>query len=111
MCAHVWASVVKVSFRSMLRKIYVQHWIFWFKLVEFRKKNSVQSYGVKKPRYANKSMLIATSYGTDATTFRLIFCRLGLLMFYKYKIIKNEVGCRDDTVPNTVDTRRHCEEE
>ena len=27
---------------------------------------------------------------------------------YKYK---NEVGCRDDTVPKTVDTRRHCEEE
>ena len=26
------------------------------------------------------------------------------------KIIKNEVGCRDDTVPKTVDTRRHCEE-
>ena len=27
---------------------------------------------------------------------------------YKYK---NEVGCRDDTVPKTVNTRRHCEEE
>ena len=27
------------------------------------------------------------------------------------KIIKNEVGCRDDTVPKTVETRRHCEEE
>ena len=27
------------------------------------------------------------------------------------KIIKNEVGCRDDTVPKTVDTRKHCEEE
>ena len=27
------------------------------------------------------------------------------------KIIKNEVGCRDETVPKTVDTRRHCEEE
>ena len=25
--------------------------------------------------------------------------------------IKNEVGCRDDTVPKTADTRRHCEEE
>ena len=29
-------------------------------------------------------------------------------IIYKYK---NEVGCRDDTVPKTVDTRRHCEEE
>ena len=27
------------------------------------------------------------------------------------QVIKNEVGCRDDTVPKTVDTRRHCEEE
>ena len=27
------------------------------------------------------------------------------------KIIKNEIGCRDDTVPKTVDTRRHCEED
>ena len=26
-------------------------------------------------------------------------------------IIKNEVGCRDDTVPKTVETRRHCEED
>ena len=28
------------------------------------------------------------------------------LSTYKYK---NEVGCRDDTVPKTGDTRRHCE--
>ena len=27
------------------------------------------------------------------------------------KSIKNEVGCRDDTVPKTVGTRRHCKEE
>ena len=27
------------------------------------------------------------------------------------KQVKNEVGCRDDTVPKPVDTRRHCEEE
>ena len=25
--------------------------------------------------------------------------------------VKNEVECRDDTVPKTVDTRRHCEED
>ena len=24
------------------------------------------------------------------------------------KIIKNEVRCRDDTMPKTVDTRKHC---
>ena len=27
------------------------------------------------------------------------------------KLVKNEVGCRDDTVPKTGDTRRHCEVE
>ena len=27
------------------------------------------------------------------------------------KIIKNEVGCRDNTMPKTVDTRKHCEED
>ena len=35
-------------------------------------------------------------------------------MEYNYtsvKIIKNEVGCRDDTMPKTVETRRHCEED
>ena len=32
-------------------------------------------------------------------------------LYTSIKIIKNEVGCRDDTVPKTVDTRRHCEEE
>ena len=32
-------------------------------------------------------------------------------VYTSIKIIKNEVGCRDDTVPKTADTRRHCEEE
>ena len=40
-------------------------------------------------------------------------CRLPCLWLEKMsetsvKIIKNEVRCRDDTVPKTVDTRRHC---
>ena len=30
-------------------------------------------------------------------------------LYTSTKINKNEVGCRDDTVPKTVDTRRHCE--
>ena len=34
-----------------------------------------------------------------------------IAIYTSIKIIKNEVGCRDDTVPKTVDTRRHCEEE
>ena len=28
-----------------------------------------------------------------------------------YKCNENEVGCRDDTVPKTVETRRHYEED
>ena len=31
----------------------------------------------------------------------------GVTIYNKYK---NEVECRDDTVPKTVGTRRHCEE-
>ena len=27
------------------------------------------------------------------------------------KCKNHEVGCRDDTVPKTVETRRHCEED
>ena len=27
------------------------------------------------------------------------------------KITKNDVGCRDDTMPKTVEARRHCEED
>ena len=27
------------------------------------------------------------------------------------KIIKNEVGCRDETVPKMFEARRHCEED
>ena len=30
---------------------------------------------------------------------------------HNYTSIKNEVGCKDDTVSKTVDTRRYCEEE
>ena len=32
----------------------------------------------------------------------------GVPVYYtSVKIIKNEVGCRDDTVPKTIETRRH----
>ena len=34
-----------------------------------------------------------------------------LVIITSIKIIKNEVGCRDDTMPKTGDTRRHCEVE
>ena len=54
----------------------------------------------------------------------IVVCNIGLKFVTVYaeighseiiitsiKIIKNEVGCRDDAVPKTVDTRRHCKEE
>ena len=28
-----------------------------------------------------------------------------------FTLVKNEVGCREDTVSKTVETRRHCEED
>ena len=43
-------------------------------------------------------------YKMFAAIFIVVICT-------SIKIIKNEVGCRDDTVPKTVDTRRHCKEE
>ena len=45
-------------------------------------------------------VFLLSSFGLSQTT-----------IYTSVKIIKNEVGCRDDTVPKTVDTRRHCEEE
>ena len=44
------------------------------------------------------------------------YCVLAILMAEEIsetsvKISKNEVGCRDDTVPKTVETRRYCEED
>ena len=36
---------------------------------------------------------------------------IGILYSTSIKIIKNEVGCRDNTMPKTLDTRRHCEED
>ena len=37
-----------------------------------------------------------------------IFFLLFRTVRYMYDKYKNEVGCRDDTMPNTGDTRRHC---
>ena len=38
-------------------------------------------------------------------------CESHNIIMTSVKIIKNEVACRDDTVPKTVETRRHCEED
>ena len=43
--------------------------------------------------------------------YRMSLEACSMYMYTSVKIIKNEVGCRDDTMPKTVDTRRHCEEE
>ena len=34
--------------------------------------------------------------------------KMSFLFYTSVKIIKNEIRCRDDTVPKTVDTRKHC---
>ena len=52
----------------------------------------------------------------EGTVRRIVYCYAQEsycldAIYTSVKIIKNEVGCRDDTVPKTVDTRRHCEEE
>ena len=45
---------------------------------------------------SSQCLLVPTVFGTVSS-----------LHLTSVKIIKNEVGCRDDTVPKTVDTRRH----
>ena len=63
---------------------------------------------------SSQCLLVSTVFGTVSslhpTTFLHLFIQRGGI-YTSIKIIKNEVGCRDDTVPKTVDTRRHCEEE
>ena len=59
---------------------------------------------------------ICTHFAFQFTFYHTHFASYFSLKFQHYyvtsiKIIKNEVRCRDDTVPKTVDTRRHCEEE
>ena len=54
---------------------------------------------------------VANSPSMASFVWRLWLHSWALLCATSIKIIKNEVGCRDDTVPKTVDTRRHCEEE
>ena len=43
--------------------------------------------------------------------FTIMLKYSSVVIYTSVKIIKNEIGCRDDTVPKTVDTRRHCEED
>ena len=56
--------------------------------------------------YHNPYLLPATS--TKIAGMSTVYCGI---YDTSVKIIKNEVGCRDDTVPKTVETRRHCEED
>ena len=46
---------------------------------------------------------------------RIIRMRVRTWVYVNYiaskACIKNEIGCRDDNVPKTVETRRHCEED
>ena len=64
---------------------------------------------------SSQCLLVSTVFGTVSslhpTSFLMTFIYACIIDYTSIKIIKNEVGCRDDTVPKTVDTRRHCEEE
>ena len=72
---------------------------------------------------SSQCLLVSTVFGTVSslhpTSFLMIFIlvyilirAVPLLVYYtSIKIIKNEVGCRDDAMPKTGDTRRHCEVE
>ena len=60
-----------------------------------------------QPYLAVPSCVYSFWHGIVPTSY-FIFSDFYTCNIYKYK---NEVGCRDDTVPKTVDTRRHCEEE
>ena len=51
----------------------------------------------------------ATSSLTGTSSNTRYFCPD--IVITSVKSIKNEVGCRDDTVPKTVETRRNCEED
>ena len=63
-----------------------------------------QVVGSEDPENANCRLILRVDIAA--------FLHLCLLMsITSIKIIKNEIGCRDDTVPKTVGTRRHCEED
>ena len=48
------------------------------------------------------------TYSSSSNTLQVV---IYTCIYTSIKIIKNEVGCRDDIVPKTGDTRRHCEVE
>ena len=61
---------------------------------------------------SSQCLLVSTVFGTVSSLHPTSFLMIFILVIYtSVKIIKNEVGCRDDTVPKTVETRRHCEED
>ena len=61
-------------------------------------------------RFPHHNMVIVLLFQLlNGTAYSLV--TPSICKFTSIKIIKNEVGCRDDTVPKTADTRRHCEAE
>ena len=74
--------------------------------------HSVSTIQVLYPRAFLSSRGFRFSPRAFPVSLLLRFLLAWLVAIYtSIKIIKNEVGCRDDTVPKTVGTRRHCEEE
>ena len=78
----------------------------------------------RAPYSSSQLPIAARTYVRERHNFRCTYnmrmrmqfrlgCRLPILWLEKMsetsvKIIKNEVRCRDDTVPKTVDIRKHC---
>ena len=63
------------------------------------RRKSFQSSRNSSKMYVSCALMVSRSFGDFFIPYTSI------------KIIKNEIGCRDDTVPKTVGTRRHGEED
>ena len=71
--------------------------------------SAARAPGRSRTRYTAIILLYCTRLASEPTVLAILMAEK--MSGTSVKIIKNEVGCRDDTVPKTVETRRHCEED
>ena len=63
------------------------------------------------PGLEQNELMVAYGYSYYAgTPWTVGHCK-GKVFYTRVKIIINEVGCKNDTVPKTVATRKHCKED
>ena len=69
------------------------------------------NYSPSIPSYSNSCTTPSLNWSRgELVNMHMYMSHVGIHdIIYKYK--NHEVGCRDDTVPKTGDTRRHCEVE